>query len=330
MRRLLTLFFVLTFTLSAGAQSEKKNILVKADSLLVKMYNKTPYDTAYVVRPSGRFSLRFKSDQTGNDIYTKGTVNGIKSKARLRTRFKTTVGVDVAYRGLSVALSVNPEKMKGSYNDFEFVLNYFGNRFSLDASYQRSTTLSGNVEYGIKQHLESGDVLLNIINLAGYYTFNHRHFSYPAAFTQLFIQKRSAGSWLAGISYQGGQLKSREALKERESNAPDLKFYMGHFGIGAGYGYNWVFAKKCMLHLSMLPTLVVYNRNKFIFNGVEKKASNARLNMIFNERVAFVWNISDRCFSGASLLMNNYLYNNNTITFNQNKWQACAFFGIRL
>lgn len=46
---------------------------------------------------------------------------------------------------------------------------------------------------------------MQVLNLTGYYTFNHRRFSYPAAFTQSYIQRRSAGSWLAGISYQSSR-----------------------------------------------------------------------------------------------------------------------------
>ena len=34
-----------------------------------------------------------------------------------------------------------------------------------------------------------------------YYIFNHRRFSYPAAFSQSTIQRRSAGSPLLGIGY---------------------------------------------------------------------------------------------------------------------------------
>lgn len=34
-----------------------------------------------------------------------------------------------------------------------------------------------------------------------YYIFNHRKFSYPAAYAQSTVQRRSAGSWLAGIGY---------------------------------------------------------------------------------------------------------------------------------
>ena len=84
--------------------------------------------------------------------------------------------------------------------------------------------------------LESGDVTLKIANLAGYYSFNHRRFSFPAAFTQSYIQRQSAGSWLAGISYQGGSIKTSDNLKARSQNAPDINIGVGHIGIGGGYG----------------------------------------------------------------------------------------------
>lgn len=58
-----------------------------------------------------------------------------------------------------------------------------------------------------------GRLTLKVVNLAGYYTFNHRRFSFPAAFTQSYIQHRSADSWLAGISYQGGSINTSNSLK---------------------------------------------------------------------------------------------------------------------
>ena len=160
--------------------------------------------------------------------------------------------------------------------------------------------------------------------------FNHRRFSYSAAFTQSYIQRRSAGSWLAGISYQGGSIKTTEALIERNPNAPDTRIYIGHFGIGGGYGYNWVLGKKWLLHFSMLPTFVVYNRNNFTVNGERKKAQRMRFNMIFNERAAVVYQFSPRYFAGATLVMNNSVFDDDAVVVNQNKWRARAFFGLRL
>ena len=167
-------------------------------------------------------------------------------------------------------------------------------------------------------------------NIAGYYTFNHRRFSFPAAFMQSYVQRQSAGSWLAGISYQGGSIKTTNKLKARNPNAPDVRIYVGHFGVGGGYGSNWVLGRRWLLHFSMLPTFVVYNRNNFTVNGDRKRAKRIRFNMIFNERAAIVHNFSPRYFAGATLTMNNSIFDDDVVVVNQNKWRARAFIGMRL
>ena len=328
-----TLICVLTgFTvMGAAAQSRDRQMRTLIDSVLAERYYVTPYDTNYVVRPDGRLTLKVRMNQTGNSFHAKGTVNDIYSKADLRTSHKTTFSVAAIYRGIGIGMAINPAKWKGIYKDYEFNLNYYSNRISLDFSYQRSESLAGDVQRDDNMsRLESDDVTLKIANLAGYYSFNHRRFSFPAAFTQSYIQRQSAGSWLAGISYQGGSIKTSDNLKARSQNAPDINIGLGHIGIGGGYGYNWVIGKRWLLHFSMLPTFVVYSRNKFTVNGERKQAKHMRFNMIFNERVAIVRNFSPRYFAGATLVMNNSIFDDEAVVVNQNKWRARAFFGMRL
>ncbi len=330
---LLILIFFLSgaSVIKTTAQNRDQQMRSKVDSVLADRYYKTPYDTNYVVRPEGKLTLKVRINQTGNDFHAKGTVNDIYSKADLRTSHKTTFSVAAIYRGIGIGMAVNPAKWKGIYKDYEFNLNYYSNRLSLDFSYQRSESLAGDIYRDDNlQQMQSGDITMKVANLAGYYTFNHRRFSFPAAFTQSFIQQRSAGSWLAGISYQGGSLKTSSGLKERNPNAPEVSIEIGHIGIGGGYGYNWVLGKKWLLHFSMLPTFVVYNRNKFTVNDERKHAKRMRFNMLFNERVAIVHNFSSRYFAGATLVMNNSVFDDNMVVVNQNKWRARAFFGMRL
>ena len=255
--------FLLMVSNETLGQSRNQQLKAKLDSVLSSRYYKTPYDTNYVVRPEGTVTLKLMLNQTGNDFHAKGTVNGIYSKADLSTSHKTTMSIAASYRGLSAAVALNPAKMSGAYKDYEFNLNYYSSRVSLDFSYQRSESLAGDVyrEDRGEQPMESGDLTLKVVNLAGYYAFNHRHFSYPAAFNQSYIQRRSAGSWLAGISYQGGIIETRDELKARNPNAPTVSIDVGHVGIGGGYAYNWVLGQKWLIHFSLLPTFVVYNRN---------------------------------------------------------------------
>jgi len=302
-----------------------------SDKLGARYYN-SKYDSAYVTRPEGKgLTLKVRMNQSGNTFHAKGTINGLYSKTDLSTSHKTTFSLGASFRGLGASVSINPAKWSGAYKDYELNFNYYGSRLSLDLSYQRSESLSGDV-YGDRgdRRLESGESTMKVLNLVGYYTFNHRRFSYPAAFTQSYIQRRSAGSWLLGISYQGGSIKTNdEVLKQRSPDAPEMTIEFGHIGIGGGYGYNLVLGGKWLLHASILPTVVVYNRNKLIVNGENKEAQRVRFNMIFNERLAVVYNFSQRYFAGATLVMNNSIFDDKNVVINQNKWRARAFFGMR-
>lgn len=320
------------FLIHAGAQkliqAERR---ARVDSVLTARYYNIPYDTNYVVRPEGRLTLKLRVNQTGNTFHAKGTVNDVYCKADLSTNHKTTVSIGASYRGISAALAINPAKIIGSYKDYEFNLNYYSSKISLDFSYQRSESLTGDVLRDDKwSRLETGDVTLKVINMAAYYTFNHRRFSFPAVFNQSYIQRRSAGSWLAGLSYQGGSIRTNEELMARNPNAPEVHINIGHVGIGGGYGYNLVLGKKWLLHFSALPTFVVYNRNYFTVKGERKKAKHMRFNMLFNERAAIVHNFSSRYFAGVTLVMNNSIFDDEAVVVNQNKWRARAFFGVRL
>ena len=331
-RHILFSAILLAFANEAAAQTLTQSARrARLDSALTARYYRTPYDTNFVIRPEGKLTLKLRLNQTGNDFHAKGTVNGFYSEADLKTNHKTTMSIGASYRGISAAVAINPAKMKGLYKDYEFNLNYYSSRLSLDFSYQRSETLAGDFT-GDKGdlRLESGEALLKVLNIAGYYTFNHRRFSYPAAFTQSYIQRRSAGSWLAGISYQGGSIKTTDDLKARNPNAPDVRIYIGHVGIGGGYGYNWVPSRKWLLHLSILPTVVVYNRNNMTVNGERKEAQHMRLNMLFNERAAVVYNFSPRYFASLTAVVNNSVFKDDNVTVNQNKWRARASFGMRL
>ena len=334
MNRRFFVVLILLFAMVSDSAAQKltqRQRRERMDSVLAARYYKIPYDTNYVVRPQGRLTLKVRMNQTGNSIHAKGTVNGLYSKADLSTSHKTTFSLAAVYRGIGVGFAVNPAKWKGIYKDYEFNLNYYSNRLSLDLSYQRSESLAGDIKGDRgEQHLLDEELKMKVLNMVGYYAFNHRRFSFPAAFTQSYIQRRSAGSWLAGISYQGGSIETTDKLKERNPNAPDVRIYLGHVGIGGGYGYNWVLGNKWLLHFSMLPTFVVFNRNNMTVNGVRKKAKHMRFNMIFNERVAVVRNLSPRYFIGATLVMNNSIFDDDVVVVNQNKWRARAFFGMRL
>lgn len=137
---------------------------------------------------------------------------------------------------------------------------------------------------------------------------------------------------MLGLNFQSGSVRTTYELKERNPQAPDVHITAAHLGIGGGYGYNWVLGNhsQWLLHLSILPTVVVYNHNRLEVNGERQSASRMRFNMVFNERAAVVYHFSPRIFAGATLMMSNSIFDDKNVVINQNKWLARAFLGFRL
>ncbi len=330
-RTVLCLLSVVCCLSEIHAESRVKKLWTKADSILTTRYYRTPYDTNYVVRPEGKLTLKLRGNQTGNSVRAKGTVRDVYFKSHLSTSHKTTISIGGAYRGLAASYSINPAKLKGFYDDYELNISYYASRFCIDASYQRSSSLSGDMTFGENTlRMQREEANLKVFNITGYYVFNHRRYCVSAAYNQSYIQRRSAGSWLAGLSYQGGHIRTSDERKELRPDDPDVSIYVGHLGIGGGYGYNLVIGKKWLLNLTLLPTFVVYNRNKLTINGESQHAGRMKFNMLFNERAAVVYNFSSRYFAGLSAVANNSLFVDDAVTVHQNKWVAHAFVGMRL
>ena len=301
-------------------------------SKLSDNYFKVKYDTNYVARPKEKWLFRLLGNQTGNYIHAKGTVNGLYSKYDLHTKTNNPLGLEVNYCDVAATISVNPAKIGGDYNDYEFNFEYHGQKLSFDINYLRATSLTGDINYRDVDHLDEDGLRMNVVNVAAYYTFSHSRFSFPAAMFQNYYQLRSAGSWLAGLSFQSGSIKTTDELKERSPLAPEVHLTFANVALGGGYGYNFVFGKhsQWLFHLSALPSVVLYKHNRLTVNGNEMKDHRLCFNMIFNERAALVYHFTPRYNIGASLIMSNSLYDNGDIKFNQNKYLARAFVGVRL
>ena len=313
--------------MTSFAQSRHKKRWAKVDSLLQERRKRPPiYDTTYIVRPDYKLTTKVRANLSGNGIHARGTVKGIHTRANLHTSNKQTFSIAAIYQGVAAGIALNPAKLFGHYHDYELNLNIYSSQISLDASFQRSKTLSGDIERESQFHLESGNADMKVLNVAAYYAFNYRRFSYPAAFTQSHIQRRSAGSWLAGIAFQGGTIKNSD---DCPVSLPNLYLRVRHLGIGGGYGYNLVLGKKWMFHISALPTVVVLNYNKFVINGERQSAQPMRLNLIFNERFSVVYNFSPRFFFSATGVMSNSLFDDDLLIINQNKWRVRTAFGVR-
>ena len=327
-------FFVMILTLTAGltasAQSERKKVGDRIESALRTNYEKVNYDTLYMTRPNTKLTLKLRGNLSGTKIKGKDKEADGTVKSDFRTKNRGTISVGASYLGLSAAVAVNPANLSGKNKDMEYNINFYGNRFGLEANYLDAKTLSGNVNWNGPEpfdgYLKKGDVRFQMLTMTGYYAFNHKRFSYPAAFTQSYIQKRSAGSWLVGASFQTARIKN---TKDAQEDLQDTRLTMTSFAIGGGYGYNFV-AKKWLFHISAQPNLIVYNRNSIRLKGEKQKTGTYFPQMIFNTRAAIVYNFNARYFAGSTFLFNTTSLGNRKHYTDIYQWRARAFVGVRL
>ena len=313
---------------AAIAQTRSEVLRTRLDSMLDKRYSKVNYDTTYIGRPDASLTLKARASVAGSSLYIKELSDGVRTKADLETSNMVKLSIGANYKGLAAAISLNPANLRGKNNDYEFNLNYYNNRFCVEASYQMSKTMAGDVSSGdVSYHLGHGGLKTRLLTITGCYVFNHKRFSFPAAFSQTYIQKRSAGSWLAGFSYQGGTFKSTDDAPDA---MPKTRIHVGYFGIGGGYGYNFVLHRKWLLHLSAMPAVVVGNYNNITYDGEKSKVHGSFPEMIFTERASIVYNMGANKFAGMSFTVNNLLLGHGHNRTEQSKWLARAFFGIRL
>ena len=170
---------------------------------------------------------------------------------------------------------------------------------------------------------------VNTLSLNAYYIFNHRRFSYPAAYNQSTLQKRSAGSVIMGFRYDKQKLtfdytQLPSPLSERHSVASvmsdELKFSRlsyQDFCLSAGYAYNWVFAHNWLL-ASSLSVALAYKQSSGDVTHKRFSISDFKFNNINIDgigRFGLVWNNS-KWYAGMSMILHAYNYRRSNFSTN--------------
>ena len=264
-------------------ETNKSKLLNKAKDFVDKRWVKN-VDTLYIQNPKQVWRISLDSYLSQSDLLMKSVIDGtnigaegdVKCQPRIRTDVSTSVGVRVGYKGLAAHYAINVAGDKGR----DFSLSSSGTWYCVHFRLHEFKTKEPQVHYeGNFYSEDTGDpewesrtdkwILTSPIKaktmvLDGYYIFNKRRFSYKAAYRQSVIQKRSAGSWLAGAMFYYSDFRFDDVANAQ------LILNMGDVGrikqweanIGAGYGYNFVPAKGWLISAMAMPMVTLYNRVK--------------------------------------------------------------------
>lgn len=301
--------------------------LFRGDSLLARNYRKVSFDTAYIARPDGRWTVKLRTNISGAKLETVAAGGTERRETEVRSEYRGTVSVAVAYRGLGLGLALNPAKLAGKNKDYEFNLNSYSNRYGFDVIYMESNTYHGTQTVGSQRYdVDKGSISQKALNVNFYYAFNGRRFSMPAAFTQSYIQKRSAGSFMLGMSFDG---QLTDISKDAGISDTDTKLKVMEFGIGAGYGYNLVVNRRLLLHLDALPTFNVLAKSEITGGNDKLKLDYQFPSVIITGRGAAIYSWRNK-FAGLTMVFNYSTFGKEDhLQLGRDKWRLRGFFGFR-
>ena len=184
----------------------------------------------------------------------------------------SSIGFWVGYRGTGLSYSKSLAKNAGRYfsvscTGAKYGFNFRLRRFNTDETkFTGADYKDGKIEG--EPFKEEGNIAspvwIRSTYVNGYYVFNGRRYSQAAAYNQSVIQRRSSGSFLAGVTWYQSSFDY--------SDMNNFIFMLiGHgihrikvhqANIGLGYGYNLVPLRGLVINAMAMPTLSVYNRVK--------------------------------------------------------------------
>ena len=305
-------------------QASAQSLLHRVDSILSVRYRKGNIDTAFITRPATKWTVTARLNVSGAKIEAKGIDNGLHFNSEMKAAYKSTLSLGVSYLGFSLSAALNPAKMMGKYRDYELNFNSYGRRFGFDVIYQDAHNFTGWHDHEGMERIELTDGLLKVktLNVNAFYVFNSRRFSYPAAFSQSYIQRHSAGSFLLAASGQG-----QHATLDWEQ---EMQLKITNLALGAGYGYNYVPGQGWLLHISALPTFIVYSNTSMTFGDTRVPLHYHFPETIITGRGSVVRQWTNK-FAGLSMVYNfTNIGHEESLAIHNTKWRVRTFFGLRI
>ena len=333
-------------------------------------------DRNYIDAPEKPWQLIAKGNvnQTIVSMNADGNILGVDYSARpyLKTQPSQYVGFWAGYRGYGIGYTVNVGGDKGSNLVFGATGGAYGVNVRIHSFDNSNPSINLNSELLSEEEQETWDdvqlidpIHVRTVIADGYYMFNGKKFSYAAAYDQSVIQKRSAGSLMAGLMYNYTHIDYATDLNG------DLVYLMHGLGkvklwqgsAGVGYAYNWVPARGLLVNVMLMPMVTFVNKLKvfayatnvpelmtderfwgddisneewdeWFYSNVHitpmgDKTINSGISLGFDTRMSVTYNFG-RYFISAYGQFNNIRYRHQSTHGYLNDWFINTAIGIRL
>lgn len=261
----------------ANKQSRKPFGKRLIGSLYGFVKNFSQVDTNYIEPQRYNYTLMLQNTNT-YELYRISTTNGNDFTFSPLPSMK--LGPFFGWRWVFLGYTLDLKHISNGNKKKEFDLSLYSSQIGIDLFYRKTGTdykisrvrldADGEINTRPMRGLDYDGINVGIKGFNIYYIFNHKKFSYPAAFSQSTIQRRSCGSALCGIGYTRHSLsidwEKLYSLVEQSLGEEVAEKYMDQrlkmkklkytdVSASGGYAYNWVFAHNWLAAISLSLSL---------------------------------------------------------------------------
>ena len=319
-------------TLSRTQQLKQK---VKRTGSLLYRFLKSfdDYDTTYITPNYYNYTAMMQNTNYFQTYRLAGnSEDGRAQSLATRPEPNIKVGPYFGWRWIFLGYTFDVSHPRSPGQSSEFNLSLYSALLGCDLVYVRN---KGNFRLRRADGFEGVDpksvrdvplsgMTASTLSFSAYYIFNHRHFSYPAAYNQSTVQRKSCGSWMLGagfskqeVHFDYTQLPSSltgtpevpKIIDELQFSTVDYNYYYA----SAGYAYNWVFARDWLLGGSIMPSLGFRKAKGEKVRGNEVLLDLRNFSFDCTSRLGVVWN-NTHWFAGASCVSHLYMYRKNRLS----------------
>lgn len=304
-------------------------------------------DTNYIERDKYNVTLKTQADWRYKQIRLSGSDdNGHGQSLYFSPHSQVTIGPYASCSLLSLGWTIDIGSKLTTHNSNVY-MSIYAPMIGIDYYYEndvngyRIRKLKGFDEAVTEQSRDMSfpGLSSDMTYIHAYYIFNHRHFSYPAAYSHSSVQRRTSGGLILGYSYsrqfvefdyeqlpspfrdEDGGVAINDALKVKEIR------YINH-SVSLGYSFNWVVARNLLFNVTASPS-IGYNFTKGEKPTAEMLYRLRNINFDFVGRLAFVWN-TNHMFAGGSFTAHTYAYRKPTFSCQNSLFSAQVYMGINL
>lgn len=259
------------------------------------------YDPRYV-QPTGKRWKFIIKNENWTDAYAMHLQR--RTPVNMLSNINSNLGAYLSFMAVSVGYSWDVSTLIGHKpaNHKRFDFNFTCARFTGAIYYYENNDGTnihrlGDYNNGKFINYKFPGLNLRTFGLDVYYFFNNKKFSYGAVHSFSKFQRKSAGSFMAGFSFDNQNINlDFNCLPENmlqylgHSGERIFRFHYNDFCLSGGYSYNWVLNRHWVFNITAAPAIGVKHSLDLPMSGHTDTVSmniKGRGGLIYNVRNFF-------------------------------------------